>query len=387
MFSQATADRLGIETGDVVQITSRDRTVEAAAMIVPGHADNAVTLPLGYGRLSVGQIGNAVGFDAGALRTSDAPWFDRGAAVTGTGRHHRLAITQDHWTMSPDGRDIPPPAVEAPIAEVLNAGSMFHEELEERRGPQANMYEPWDYSQQQYKWGMAIDLNKCTGCNACTIACQAENNIPTVGKDNVWRGREMHWIRIDRYFSGPVDEPEMITQPLACVQCETAPCEYVCPVNATVHSDEGLNEMVYNRCIGTRYCSNNCPYKVRRFNFLDYTGDLSPARELSMNPEVTVRARGIMEKCTYCVQRIERKRIETRIEGRAIADGELQTACQQGCPTQAITFGSLNDPASKVSQLHADTRRYDLLHELGTRPRTAYLARVRNPNPDLVKVD
>jgi molybdopterin-containing oxidoreductase family iron-sulfur binding subunit len=298
-----------------------------------------------------------------------------------------LAITQDHWTMSPDGRDIPPPAVEAPIAEVLNTGSMFHEELEERRGPQATIHQPWDYSQQQYKWGMAIDLNKCTGCNACTIACQSENNIPVVGKDNVWRGREMHWIRIDRYFSGPVDEPEMITQPLACVQCETAPCEYVCPVNATVHSDEGLNEMVYNRCIGTRYCSNNCPYKVRRFNFLDYTGDLSPARELSMNPEVTVRARGIMEKCTYCVQRIERKRIETRIEGRAIADGELQTACQQGCPTQAITFGSLNDPSSKVSQLHADARRYDLLHELGTRPRTAYLARVRNPNPDLVKVD
>ncbi|HVV51193.1 MAG TPA: Fe-S-cluster-containing hydrogenase [Polyangia bacterium] len=387
MFSQTTADRLGVETGDVVAITCRDRTLEAPAMIVPGHADDVITLPLGYGRVNTGHVGRGVGFDAGGLRTSDALWFDRGAAVTNTGRHHRLAITQDHWTMSPDGRDIPPPAVEAPIAEVLSAGSMFHEELEERRGPQAVIHEPHDYSHEQYKWGMAIDLNKCTGCNACVVACQSENNIPVVGKDGVWRGREMQWIRIDRYFSGPVDEPEMITQPLACVQCETAPCEYVCPVNATVHSDEGLNEMVYNRCIGTRYCSNNCPYKVRRFNFLDYTGDISPARELGMNPDVTVRSRGVMEKCTYCVQRIERKRIATRVEGRAIADGELQTACQQGCPTQAITFGSLNDPEAKVTKLHADSRRYDLLHELGTRPRTAYLARVRNPNPDLVKVD
>jgi molybdopterin-containing oxidoreductase family iron-sulfur binding subunit len=387
MLSQATADRLGVETGDLMSISSRDRAIEAVAMVVPGHADDAVTLPLGYGRVKAGQIGTAVGFDAGALRTSDAPWFDRGATVTALGRHHRLAITQDHWTMSPDGREIPPPAVEAPIAEVLTPKSTFNEELEERRGELPWIHQPWDYSNQQYKWGMAIDLNKCTGCNACVVACQSENNIPVVGKDNVWRGREMQWLRIDRYFSGPVDEPDMITQPLACVHCETAPCEYVCPVNATVHSDEGLNEMVYNRCIGTRYCSNNCPYKVRRFNFLDYTGDLSAARGLAMNPDVTVRARGIMEKCTYCVQRIERKRIATRIEGRAIADGELQTACQQGCPTQAITFGSLNDPEAKVTKLHADTRRYDLLHELGTRPRTAYLARVRNPNPDLVKVD
>ena len=289
--------------------------------------------------------------------------------------------------MSPDGREIPPPAVEAPLAEVLNSGSMFHEELEERRGPLPDVFKPVDYSGQQYKWAMAIDLNKCTGCSACVVACQSENNIPVVGKDNVWRNREMHWLRIDRYFSGPVDDPQMINQPLACVQCETAPCEYVCPVNATVHSDEGLNEMVYNRCIGTRYCSNNCPYKVRRFNFLDYTGDISPARELGMNPDVTVRSRGVMEKCTYCVQRIERKRIATRIEGRTIADGELETACQQGCPTQAITFGSLNDASAKVTKLHADPRRYDLLHELATRPRTAYLARVRNPNPDLVKVD
>jgi Fe-S-cluster-containing dehydrogenase component len=387
MISDATAKGLGIDTGDVVELSYRDRKLEVPAMIVPGHADDAVTLPLGYGRTATGHVGRGVGFDAGALRTSDAPWFDRGVTLSRTGKRFKFAITQDHWTMSPDGRETPPPAVSAPLAEVLNAGSMFHEELEERRGPQPVIHTPVDYSGQQYKWGMAIDLNKCTGCNACVVACQSENNIAVVGKENVAKGREMQWIRIDRYFSGPVDEPELVNQPLGCQHCETAPCEYVCPVNATVHSDEGLNEMIYNRCIGTRYCSNNCPYKVRRFNFLDYTGDISAARELGMNPEVTVRARGVMEKCTYCVQRIERKRIATRIEGRAIADGELQTACQQGCPTQAIVFGSLNDPNARVSQLHADPRRYDLLHEIGTRPRTAYLARVRNPNPELAKVD
>jgi molybdopterin-containing oxidoreductase family iron-sulfur binding subunit len=387
LISDATAKGLDLETGDVVEIAYRERVLEAPALIVPGHVDDAVTLPLGYGRTATGHVGRGVGFNANALRTSDAPWFDRGATLNKTGKRFKFAITQDHWSMSPDGRDIPPPAVSAPLAEVLSAGSMFHEEMEERRGPLPVIHEPVDYSGQAYKWGMAIDLNRCTGCNACVVACQSENNIPSVGKDGVGRGREMQWIRIDRYFSGPVETPEMINQPLGCVHCETAPCEYVCPVNATVHSDEGLNEMIYNRCIGTRYCSNNCPYKVRRFNFLDYTGDVSAARELGMNPEVTVRSRGVMEKCTYCVQRIERKRIATRVEGRTIADGELETACQQGCPTQAIVFGSLNDPRSKVSQLHADTRRYDLLHEIGTRPRTAYLARVRNPNPELAKVD
>jgi Fe-S-cluster-containing dehydrogenase component len=387
MISDATAKGLDVETGDVVEVSYRDRKIEAPAMIVPGHADDAITLPLGYGRTATGHVGGGVGFNANLLRTSDAPWFDRGVTLSKTGKHFKFSITQDHWSMSPDGRDIPPPAVSAPLAEVLDAGSMFHEELEERRGPLPVIHQPVDYSGQAYKWGMAIDLNKCTGCNACVVACQSENNIPVVGKANVGNGREMQWIRIDRYFSGPVEAPEMINQPLGCVHCETAPCEYVCPVNATVHSDEGLNEMIYNRCIGTRYCSNNCPYKVRRFNFFDYTADITAARELGMNPEVTVRARGVMEKCTYCVQRIERARIATRLEGRTIADGELLTACQQGCPTQAIVFGSLNDPSSKVSQLHADTRRYDLLHELGTRPRTAYLARVRNPNPELAKVD
>jgi MoCo/4Fe-4S cofactor protein with predicted Tat translocation signal len=387
LLSPGTAEKLGFETGDWLSVSYKQRSVEGPAMIVPGHADDAITLPLGYGRERTGHIGKDVGFNASTVRTSDAPWFDRGANVSVSGSKYKFAITQDHWTMAPDGRDIPPPAVAGPLSEVLKPGSTLNEELEDRRGPQPYVHEPHDYSKQQYKWGMAIDLNKCTGCSACVVACQSENNIPVVGKENVWRGREMQWLRIDRYFEGSVADPMVVNQPLACVQCETAPCEYVCPVNATVHSDEGLNEMVYNRCIGTRYCSNNCPYKVRRFNFLNYIGDVSPAREMGMNPDVTVRSRGVMEKCTYCVQRIERKRIETRIQGRAIADGELQTACQQGCPTQAIVFGSLQDPNSKVSKASGDERRYDLLHELGTRPRTAYLARVRNFNPELAKVD
>jgi len=394
MMSNGTAQRLDIEEGDVVEIELRGRKVEGPVQILPGHADDAVTLPLGYGRAHGGDIAKGVGFDAGAVRPSDAFWFDRGAKLTKVGRRHRFAITQDHWEMAPDGRTAPPPAVEAPLREVLDEKSKFHEEIEERRGPQPTIHQPVDYSGQQYKWGMAVDLSRCTGCSACVVACQSENNIPIVGKANVWRGREMQWLRIDRYFTGPLDEPDsMITQPLACVHCETAPCEYVCPVNATVHSDEGLNEMVYNRCIGTRYCSNNCPYKVRRFNFLDYVGDTTAARKLGMNPDVTVRSRGVMEKCTYCVQRIERKRIETRIEStvtgqpRTIKDGELQTACQQSCPAGAIVFGSLNDPGAKVTHLQADPRRYDLLHEIGTRPRTAYLARVKNPNPDLAKVE
>jgi molybdopterin-containing oxidoreductase family iron-sulfur binding subunit len=387
MVSEGTAKALGLEDGDIVEISYRDRHVDAPIMLVPGHADDVVTLPLGYGRTGGEKVAAGVGFNAGELRVSDAPWFDRGVTLAKTDRKVRFSITQDHWTMSPDGRDIPPPAVDTTIAEVLNPHSKFHEEVEDRRPnpehPQPTIHKPVDYSGQAYKWAMAIDLNKCTGCSACVVACQSENNITTVGKENVRKGREMQWIRIDRYYKGSFADPDVIIQPLACVHCETAPCEYVCPVNATVHSDEGLNEMVYNRCIGTRYCSNNCPYKVRRFNFLNYIEDYTAAREMGMNPDVTVRTRGIMEKCTYCVQRIERKRIATRIEGRTILDGELETACQQGCPTRAIVFGSLNDASSKVSQLHADPRRYDLLHEIGTRPRTVYLARVRNPNPEI----
>jgi molybdopterin-containing oxidoreductase family iron-sulfur binding subunit len=255
--------------------------------------------------------------------------------------------------------------------------------IEKRREPIPTMHTPWDYSKMEYRWGLGIDLGKCTGCSACLVACQSENNVPVVGKKHVANSREMHWLRLDRYFDGDEQNPTVVTQPMMCVHCETAPCEYVCPVNATVHSDEGLNEMVYNRCIGTRYCSNNCPYKVRRFNYLDYTYDVSDIEKLRANPDVTVRSRGVMEKCTYCVQRIERARIDTRIAGRHIADGDLQTACQQACPASAIVFGNLNEKESKVTKAHEDERHYYVLHELGTRPRTAYLARVRNPNPEL----
>jgi len=386
-ISKATAEAQGLEDGDVVALQYRDRSVEGAVLIVPGHADDAVTVQLGGGRAGNESIAAGVGFNAGAIRTSEAFWFDRGLKLARTGDRHKFSITQDQWSMSPDGRESPPPAVDTTLAEVLNEHSKLHEELEERRGPQATIHEPWDYSKETYQWAMSIDLNKCTGCNACVVACQSENNIPVVGPENVRKGRHMQWIRIDRYFTGAIEDPEIINQPLGCQHCETAPCEYVCPVAATTHSDEGLNDMAYNRCIGTRYCSNNCPYKVRRFNFLNYTKDYSAARMMGTNPDVTVRTRGIMEKCTYCVQRIERKRIETRIAGTTIKDQELQTACQQGCPSRAIEFGSLTDPNARVTRLHGDARRYDLLHEIGTRPRTAYLARVRNINPDLAKVD
>ncbi len=372
-ISPATAKKLGVENGAQVELRLSGRKVEAAVWTMPGHADGVVTLPLGYGRRWAGPVGSGVGFDAGALRTSDAPWFASGLALAPLGRaRHAFALTQEHFSM--EGRD---------LALAFDAKEWSPEKVEHLRGPVPTLQAPVDYKDEQYKWGMAIDLSKCIGCAACTTACQAENNIPVVGKEQVLRSREMHWLRVDRYFAGPPENPEVIAQPVMCVHCEAAPCEYVCPVNATVHSDEGLNEMVYNRCVGTRYCSNNCPYKVRRFNFLDYRGDLSPTEKMAMNPDVTVRTRGVMEKCTYCVQRIERARIQARLEGRAIREGEFTTACAQACPATAIAFGNLNDPRSRVSKLHRDERRYDLLHDNGTRPRTAYLVRVRNPNPEL----
>jgi molybdopterin-containing oxidoreductase family iron-sulfur binding subunit len=360
LLSTATAGRLAIQTGDMLELTRRGRTIRAPAYVLPGHADDAISIALGYGRRAGESIGRGVGANAYPLRTQDALWFATDLTVRKTGERHVFAITQDHASM--EGRPLALDDAEAAAAE---------------RGPLPSMYPQVPYP--GYRWAMSIDLSRCTGCSACVIACQAENNIPVVGREGVRRGREMHWIRIDRYF----EADRMITQPVACVHCEDAPCEYVCPVNATVHSDEGLNEMVYNRCVGTRYCSNNCPYKVRRFNFFDYTSKTGATAKMMQNPEVTVRSRGVMEKCTYCVQRIERARIDARLGGREIRDGEVRPACAQACPANAIEFGSLHDPAAAVSRAHADPRRYDLLHDLGTRPRTAYLARARNLNPEL----
>jgi Fe-S-cluster-containing dehydrogenase component len=371
--SPATARKIGVKDGSRVELRLAGRRVEGAVWTVPGHADGVVTLPLGYGRPRAGLVGTGVGFDAGRLRGPDAAWFAGGLSVSSLGgAEHDFAVTQGHFTM--EGRD---------DALSFTAAGWTPEAVEHLRGPVPTIQAPVDYSHEQYKWGMAIDLSRCIGCSACITACQAENNIPVVGKEQVMRSREMHWLRVDRYFAGDPADPEVVSQPVMCQHCEAAPCEYVCPVNATVHSDEGLNEMVYNRCVGTRYCSNNCPYKVRRFNYLDYRGKLSPTEKMGMNPDVTVRTRGVMEKCTYCVQRIERARIETRIEGRAIRDGDVVPACAQACPAQAIVFGNLNDPKSRVSRLHRDERHYDLLHDNGTRPRTAYLVRIRNPNPEI----
>ena len=373
LISPAAAKELGVEQNDVIRIETGGRAVEAPVFVVPGYADRSIALPLGYGRLGAEWVAAEVGVNAYALRTSAAPWYVGGVKVTKTDKTFRLSTTQVHW--SQEGRQI---ALSQSVEEFKKKP-----EAEEQRRPTPTIFNMVDYSKETYRWALNVDLSRCTGCSACVIACQSENNIPVVGKEQVFRSREMHWLRIDRYFSGSDADPEMVNQPMMCQHCETAPCEYVCPVNATVHSDEGLNDMVYNRCIGTRYCSNNCPYKVRHFNYLHWNKDKSALERMAMNPDVTVRNRGVMEKCTYCVQRIERTRITSRLEGRGIRDGEIKTACQQVCPTDAIVFGSLGDPESRVSKLHNDERRYDVLHELNTRPRTAYLTRIKNPNPEL----
>ena len=374
-LSPATAERLGLENGDVVELRSAERVVRAPAWVVPGQADDSVTVHLGYGRKRAGQVGNEIGFDANLLRTAAVPWIGQGLEIRKTGERFRLACTQDHFSM--EGRNL----IRTGTLEEFRTHPEFVHEM--GHDPHDSLYAPWPY--EGYAWGMAIDLNACTGCNACVIACQAENNIAVVGKDQVARGREMQWIRLDRYFAGDPAAPTLHYQPVACVHCEKAPCEVVCPVNATVHSGEGLNSMVYNRCVGTKYCSNNCPYKVRRFNFFLYSDWATETFKLQRNPDVTVRARGVMEKCSYCLQRINAGRIKTEKEGRRIQDGEVVTACQQACPAEAIVFGDINDPKSRVAQLRADPRSYGLLAELNVRPRTRYLAELKNPNPEVEK--
>lgn len=377
MISPTTAERLGLADEEVVELRYRERSVRAPILIVPGHADDTVTVHLGYGRTRVGQVGTGAGFNASALRTSEAPWFDTGLEIVKTGESYALVRTQGHFVM--EGRELVQSAslqeyqAQPDFAQAHAGGGAEAEHV--------SLYPEYEYD--GHAWGMTIDLTTCIGCNACTIACQAENNIPVVGKDQVARGREMHWIRVDTYFEGGLDNPTAHFQPVPCMHCEKAPCEPVCPVGATVHSSEGLNEMVYNRCVGTRYCSNNCPYKVRRFNFFQYSNEDVPVFKLLMNPDVTVRQRGVMEKCTYCVQRINAARIEAKKENRAVRDGEVLTACQQACPTQAIIFGNINDPESQVARSKATPLNYGLLTELNTQPRTTYLAEVKNPNGEL----
>ena len=375
------AKERGLNDGDVIELKYRGNTARMPIFRVPGHPLQSVTVFFGYGRRMAGNVGTttkeAEPFNAFLLRTSDAPWFGNGLEISKTGERYLLATTQEHHLM--EGRA---PVRVATLEEYRNEPAVIQEQAE--KFPKTLTMYP-DYKYDGNKWGMAIDLSSCTGCSACTIACVAENNIPVVGKDQVARGREMHWIRVDHYFAGNDfdNAVEAYHQPVPCMQCENAPCEVVCPVAATTHSSEGLNDMVYNRCVGTRYCSNNCPYKVRRFNFLLYqdwdTQSLYPMR----NPDVTVRSRGVMEKCTYCVQRINQARIDAKREERDIRDGEIVTACQAVCPSDAIVFGNLNDPNSQVAKIKAQQRNYGILEDLNTRPRTTYLAALRNPNPEL----
>ncbi|MFN0152627.1 MAG: 4Fe-4S dicluster domain-containing protein [bacterium] len=375
LIAPATAARLGVESGDVVELSHDGRSLRAPAWVLPGHAEESVTLHLGYGRALAGKVGSGIGANAYALRTSRAPWNAHGLELRNTGRRAKLATTQTHHSM--EGR--------APV----RAGTLAEFEHDPHFAHHGHHEPPRDltlYPEHPYdgnSWGMVIDLTACTGCSACVVACQAENNIPIVGKENVEMGREMHWIRIDRYYEGDLANPTTYQQPLPCMHCENAPCEVVCPVGATVHSDEGLNDMVYNRCVGTRYCANNCPYKVRRFNFYQYAEQNEPTLKLLANPDVTVRNRGVMEKCTYCVQRINSARITAKNEDRAIRDGDVVTACEAVCPAGAIIFGNINDPASRVSQARKSPLNYGLLADLNTRPRTTYLAAIRNLNPEL----
>jgi molybdopterin-containing oxidoreductase family iron-sulfur binding subunit len=376
LVSPRTADRRMLVSGDVVELRQGEARITIPVWIAPGHGDDTLTLHLGYGRTRAGSTANDKGFGVNALRTMATQDIGR-VQLSKTGRRYDFACTQDHWSL--EGRNIiRETTVEEFEKDSTFAAKMEHQPIDSR----LTMYPNRDYSQ-GYQWGMAIDQNVCTGCNACVVACQAENNVPVVGKSQVLNGREMHWLRVDRYFTGELDNPGTYHQPMPCQQCETAPCEVVCPVAATVHSVEGLNDMVYNRCVGTRYCSNNCPYKVRRFNFMLYADFNTPSLKLMRNPDVTVRSRGVMEKCTYCVQRINQARVAAKLEDREIRDGDIVTACQAACPTEAIIFGNINDANSKVSKSKASPLNYSLLAELNTRPRTTYLAVVRNPNREL----
>jgi molybdopterin-containing oxidoreductase family iron-sulfur binding subunit len=392
--SPTTAEHMGLEVGDIVEVEAGGRKVRGPVWVAPGHADECATLHFGYGSQFTGHVAKLEGFDVYPLRTTSTMWTAGNAKLTKTGDTTKIAATQDYIDYEVVEREVEK-------REVLRVRTLEdfkrdpHSIPKEKRELESEG-SPSIYDAQvgaeiaegrrqvgDYAWGMVIDLSACTSCGACVTACIAENNIPVVGKEQVHRGRVMHWIRLDRYFEGPKEDPRMHSQPVPCMQCENAPCELVCPVEATTHSPEGLNEMTYNRCVGTRYCSNNCPYKVRRFNFLLYSDYATETLKMQRNPDVSVRSRGVMEKCTYCVQRINTARIAAKREDRKIKEGEVVTACQQVCPASAITFGDIRDPQSAVAKLKSEPHDYALLGELQTRPRTTYLAKIRNPNPDL----
>ena len=370
------------------EVTYRGVTMRLPLWILPGQPEDVATIYFGYGRTNSGGTGNGKGFNTYPLRFSDALHGGAGAKITmseAAPRTYGVACTQEHQSIDPkvvgERGLIRAASFAGYLANPEFAKDPHHGSDVTGHGSES-MYPAYDYSKEQ-AWAMVIDTSVCTGCNGCVIACQAENNISVVGKDEVIREREMHWLRIDRYFRGDVENPEVYHEPVPCMQCELAPCEPVCPVEATSHSDEGLNDMTYNRCVGTRYCSNNCPYKVRRFNFFGYADYDTPALKPMRNPDVTVRTRGVMEKCTYCVQRINHAKIEAEKQNRRVRDGEVVTACQQACPTEAIIIGDMNDPSSLVAQLKREPTNYGLLAELNTRPRTTYLATIRNPNPEI----
>ncbi|MEI6033457.1 MAG: 4Fe-4S dicluster domain-containing protein [Verrucomicrobiae bacterium] len=403
---EAVAERLGnvIDydlVADIVEISDGKRTIEAAALVAPGHADDSLSLALGYGRKGVSALIDNVGFDAYPLRSSSSLRFTAGVALRVTGRKYPLAQTQEHGSM--EGRDLAREGTlgryreDPAFAQKMGMDSHIPENLSIFTHP------PLTSSEQ---WGMTVDLNTCTGCNACAVACQAENNVPVVGKDQIRRNRDMAWIRIDRYFSGGPDDPEMLAQTIMCQHCESAPCETVCPVNATVHSEDGLNLMAYNRCIGTRYCANNCPWKVRRFNFFDYNErpldrlywgplaekGMADSLKMAKNPNVTVRMRGVMEKCTFCIQRIEEAKIGRLVEAgptpkSATPVSAFKVACQQACPNDSLVFGDISSPTSRVARLRSSSRGYTMFKSVNASPRVTYLARIKNPNPKMPGAD
>jgi molybdopterin-containing oxidoreductase family iron-sulfur binding subunit len=414
IVSPTTAKALSMRQGEIVRLVHGDSSLELPVYLMPGQAIGSITVHVGYGRVCRDEAVSSdeqviVGSDVTPLRSSENLYILTGVEARPTSRPYKLATTQDHFAIDELGlEETAERSVrlirEGTVEQIQDGGADYVEHLGLHHPPLESLWEePINQLEGEatvpYQWGMTIDLNKCTGCNACVVACQSENNIPVVGKEQVSRGREMHWIRIDRYFRGDVETPQIVNQPVACMHCETAPCEQVCPVAATVHTEEGINAMAYNRCVGTRYCANNCPYKVRRFNYFNYNTEYGyfygwqqkakleeasrKLQQLVLNPEVSVRGRGVMEKCTYCIQRVQNGKISARAEGRLVEDGEIQSACQAACPTQAIVFGDLKDAGSKVSQLQRNIRSYGMLAELNTKPRTLYMARIRNPHPRL----